>query len=40
MRFKNLMLRLLLCDYSDVYVAIKGVITVEGDNGAKQEIKS
>ena len=36
MRFKNLMLRLVLCHYSDVYVAVKGVITAEGDNDAKQ----
>ena len=30
------MLRLVLCDYSDVYVAVKGVITAEGDTDAKQ----
>ena len=36
MRFKNLMLRSVLCDYSDVYVTVKGVITAEGDNDAKQ----
>ena len=30
-RFKTLMLRLDLCDYSDTYI-VKGRITVQGDN--------
>ena len=38
-RFKTLMLRSDLCDYSDAYVVVKGRITVEGDNNAKTRNK-
>ena len=31
-RFKTSMLRSDLCDYSDAYIAVKGIITVEGTN--------
>ena len=31
-RFKTSMLRSDLCDYSDVYIIVKGDITVEGAN--------
>ena len=31
-RFKTSMLRSDLCDYSDVYIVVKGDITVEGAN--------
>ena len=31
-RFKTLMLRPDLCDYSDAYIVVKGDITVEGAN--------
>ena len=34
-RFKTLMLRLSLCDYSDAYILLKGTITVE--NKAAQD---
>ena len=34
-RFKTSMLRSDLCDYSDAYIVVKGTITVEGDNNAK-----
>ena len=38
-RFKTPMLRSNLCDYSDVYILVKGTITVNGIvNGAKNEI--
>ena len=33
------MLRLCLCDYSDVYVVVKGTITVEGTNDANRRNK-
>ena len=36
-RFKNLMLKLDLCDYSDVYIVVNGAITVERDNNAKKK---
>ena len=29
------MSRLDLCDYSDVYIVVKGTVTVEGDDDAK-----
>ena len=29
-----------LCNYSDVYVFVKGAITIEGTNGNNQIIKS
>ena len=34
-RFKTYMLRSGLCDYSDVYVVVKGRVPVEGNNVAK-----
>ena len=34
------MLRSDLCDYSDVYIVVKGRITVEGDDDDKKEIKN
>ena len=38
-RFKTLMLRSNLCDYSDAYILVKGTITVNGIvNGAENEI--
>ena len=30
------MLRSYLCDYSDVYIVVKGKITVKGDNNDKR----
>ena len=39
-RFKILMLRSDLCDYSDIYIVVKGRITVEGDNDAKTKSKN
>ena len=35
-RFKTSMFRLVLCDYSDKYIIVKGTITVEGDNDAEK----
>ena len=38
-RFKTLMLRSNLCDYSDAYILVKGIITVNGVvNGAENDI--
>ena len=34
------MLRSDLCDYSDAYVIVKGIITAEGDNVAKTRNKT
>ena len=34
------MLRSDLSDYSDVYIAAKGTITVEGNNNPKKETKN
>ena len=34
------MLRSDLCDYSDAYVVVKGIITAEGDNVAKTRSKT
>ena len=34
------MLRSDLCDYSDAYVVVKGIITAEGDNVAKTRNKT
>ena len=34
-RLKTLMLISDLCDYSDVYIVVKGTITVEGHNDDK-----
>ena len=31
------MLRSDLCDYNDAYIAVKGTITVEGENNAKKK---
>ena len=31
-RFKTSMIRLDLCDYSDAYLVVKGIITVEGND--------
>ena len=31
------MLRLDLCGYRDVYIVVKGTITVEGDNDSKKK---
>ena len=33
------MLRSDLCDYSDVYIVVRGAMTVEGDNNAKTRNK-
>ena len=33
------MLRLDLCGYRDVYIVVKGTITVEGDNNSKKKNK-
>ena len=35
-RFKTSMLRPDLCDYSDVYIAVKGRISVRGTNDANK----
>ena len=35
-RFKNLILKSDLQDYSDAYIVVNGAITVEGDNNAKK----
>ena len=37
-RFKTSVLRLNLCDYSDTYVAVKGGISVRGNNAEKKLI--
>ena len=37
-RFKTSVLRLNLCDYSDAYVAVKGGISVRGNNAEKKLI--
>ena len=34
------MLRLDLCDYSDVYIVLKGIITVEGTNDVNKRSKN
>ena len=39
-RFKTLMLRSDLCDYSDAYIVVKGDITLEGDNDANKRNKN
>ena len=39
-RFKILLSRSDLCDYSDAYIAVKGKITVERDNDDKARNKS
>ena len=36
-RFKTSMLRSNLCDYSDVYIAVKGRISVRGNNNASNK---
>ena len=36
MRFKTLMLRLGLCDYSNAYIVVKGRISVSGTNAANR----
>ena len=33
-RFKTSMLRSILCDYSDAYILVKGIVTVVVYNGA------
>ena len=33
------MLRSVLCDYSDAFIFVKGIITVEGDNDDKTTYK-
>ena len=38
-RFKTSMLRSNLCDYSDAYIAVKGIITFEGNNANNREDK-
>ena len=38
-RFKTSMLRSNLCDYSDVYIVVKGTITVEEDDDNKKRNK-
>ena len=38
-RFKTLILRLDLCDYSDAYTVVKGGITVEGTGDANKRNK-
>ena len=39
-RFKTSLLRSDLCDYSDAYIVVKGIITVEEDNDAKTRKKA
>ena len=39
-RFKTPMLRSDLCDFSDAYIAVKGDITLEGNDNAKKRNKS
>ena len=39
-KFKTSMLKSDSCDYSDAYIIVKGMITVEGNNDAKKEIKN
>ena len=34
------MLKSDLCDYSDIYIVVKGTMTVEGDDDNKKEIKN
>ena len=36
-RFKTSRLSLDLCDYKDVYIVVKGTITVEGDDDDKKK---
>ena len=38
--FKTSMLRSDLCDYSDAYIVVKGIITVEGRNKIERENNS
>ena len=35
-KFKTSMLRSDLCDYSEIYIVVKGTVTVEGDNDDKK----
>ena len=39
-KFKTSMLKSDSCDYSDAYIIVKGMITVEGVNDAEKEIKN
>ena len=39
-RIKTSMLRSDLCDFNDVYLVVKGDITLEGDNDANQRNKN
>ena len=39
-RIKTSMLRSDLCDYSDTYISVKGIITLEGDNDANKQNKN
>ena len=39
-RIKTSMLRSDLCDFSDVYIVVKGDITIEGDNDANKRNKN
>ena len=36
-RFKTLMLKSDLCDYTDVYIVVKGRISVKGNNNASNK---
>ena len=38
-RFKTLMIRSDLCDYSDIYIVVKGTRTVKGYNDADKRNK-
>ena len=38
-RFKTSLLRWDICDYSDAYIVVKGIISVKGRNGNNQEYK-
>ena len=38
-RFKNHLIRSVLCDYSGAYISLKGTITVESTNDVKKRIK-
>ena len=38
-RFKTSMIRLDFCDYSDAYLVVKGIITVEGNDVSKTRNK-
>ena len=39
-RFKTTMLRSNLCDYADLYMLVKGIITITGEGDNAGEIKS